>query len=219
MRMAKAAGVTGQTHEHNVGTAPMTGFTELQNFVALHLFKDVECNWRALADEYIDYAYGAAAEKMRAYWLELEHLTETEKINLAWNAPLAAYRYLTPERLVRWDGEFDAMERMLADDAVRLFNVRRVRINLDLVILRKFAAVKKAFPRFSISPDALAGRIRETANKIANELFLVGREEGQKFVKQLEEIIFSAILFAIVQMRNRCPKNFLAISTARVFML
>ena len=194
MRLAKAAGVTGQTHEHNVGTAPMTGFTELQNFVALHLFKDVECNWRALADEYIDYAYGAAAEKMRAYWLELEHLTETEKINLTWNAPLAAYRYLTPERLVRWDGEFDAMERMLADDAVRLFNVRRVRINLDLVILRKFAAVKKAFPRFSISIDVLAGRIRETANKIANELFLVGREEGQKIVKQLEEIIFSATL-------------------------
>jgi hypothetical protein len=192
MRLAKAAGVTGQTHEHNVGTAPMTGFTELQNFVALHLFKDVSCDWRALADEYIGYAYGAAAERMRAYWLELERLTETEKVNLVWNAPLAAYRYLTPERLVRWDGEFDAMERAVADDAVRLFNVRRVRINLDLALLRKLAAVKKAFPRFAPSADAIAGRIRATANRIAGELFLVGRDEGRKFVQQIEETMFTA---------------------------
>ena len=168
MALSKAAGVTGQTHEHNVGVAEMIGFTELQTFVGYHLFKDVSCDWRALADEFIEFEYGAAAAKMRAYWQELERLTEAEKLDFVWNAPFAAYRHLTPERLVRWNADFDTMEAAVADDAARLFNVKRVRINLDLAILEKYASVKKSL---AVSVDALAERIRSTARRIGMELF------------------------------------------------
>ena len=192
MALSKAAGVTGQTHEHNVGVAEMVGFTELQTFVGYHLFKDVSCDWRALADEFIDFEYGAAAARMRAYWQELERLTETEDLDFVWNAPLAAYRHLTPERLVRWNADFDAMEEAAANDATRLFNVRRVRVNLDLAILEKYAAVKKGVPSFAVSADALAERIRVTAKRISRELFPSGKGEGEKFVRGLEERLFRA---------------------------
>ncbi len=192
MALSKAAGVTGQTHEHNVGVAEMIGFTELQNFVGYHVFKDISCDWRALADEFIGFEYGAAAGKMRDYWRELERLTETEELDFVWNAPLAAYRHLTPERLVRWNADFDVMEAAVASDAVRLFNVKRVRINLDLSIINKYATVKKSVPSFSLSADALAERIRSTANRINSELFPSAKTEGEKFVKGLEERLFRA---------------------------
>ena len=194
MALSKAAGVTGQTHEHNVGVAEMIGFTELQNFVGYHLFKDVSCDWRALADEFIGFEYGAAAGMMRKYWLELENLTETEKIDLVWNAPFAAYGHLTPERLVRWNADFDEMERLTASDSVRLFNVKRVRINLDCAILRKYARIKKAVPSFGLSVEDVAGRIRATAEKIERELFPSSRDQGEKFVKGLERMLFGATL-------------------------
>lgn len=190
MALAKAANVTGQTHEHNVGVAEMIGFTELQNFVGYHVFKDVSCDWRTLADEFIGFEYGMAAGKMRTYWLELERLTEAEDLDFVWNAPFAAYRHLTPERLVRWNSDFDEMEKLVSSDATRLFNVKRVRINLDLAILRKYAEVVKSEPAFSLSAEALAERVRTTAKRIAAELFPSGRDQGEKFVKGLEEVLF-----------------------------
>ncbi|MBQ6330138.1 MAG: DUF4838 domain-containing protein [Kiritimatiellae bacterium] len=190
--LSKAAGVTGQTHEHNVGVAEMIGFTELQTFVGYHLFKDVSCDWRALADEFIDFEYGAAAEMMRKYWLELERLTETKDLDFVWNAPFAAYRHLTPERLVRWNADFDAMESLVVFDSTRLFNVKRVRINLDYAILCKYAKVKKAVPSFAMSADEVADRIRGTAKRIEKELFPSGRDQGAQFVKGLEGTLFRA---------------------------
>ena len=190
--LSKAAGVTGQTHEHNVGVGHMIGFTELQTFVGYHLFKDVSCDWRALADEFIDFEYGAAAAKMRAYWLELERLTETEDLDFVWNAPTAAYRHLTPERLVRWNGDFDAMEADVADDAKRLFNVKRVRINLDLAIVRNYAKIKKSIPTFGLSADDVANRVRTTAKRIEAEILTSAKEIGAKFVKEMDEALFTA---------------------------
>lgn len=190
--LSKAAGVTGQTHEHDVGVAEMIGFTELQTFVGFHLFKDVSCDWRALVDEFIDFEYGAAAAKMRAYWQELENITESEDLDFVWNAPFAAYRHLTPERLVRWNADFDAMESAVADDATRLFNVKRVRINLDLAIVRSYAKLKKAVPSFGMSCDDVANRVRTTAKRIAAELFTSGKEMGEKFSKGLENALFTA---------------------------
>ena len=192
--LSKSAGVTGQTHEHNVGVAEMIGFTELQNFVAYHLFKDVSCDWRALADEFIDFEYGAAAGMMRKYWLELERLTETEDLDFVWNAPFAAYRHLTPERLVRWNADFDAMESLVASDATRLFNVKRVRINLDHAIVLNYAKVKKSVPSFALSADEVADRIRATAKRIEKELFTSGRDQGARFVKSLERTLFRATI-------------------------
>ena len=190
--LSKSAGVTGQTHEHNVGVAEMIGFTELQTFVGYHLFRDVSCDWRALADEFIGFEYGAAAGMMRKYWLELERLTETEELDFVWNAPFAAYRHLTPERLVRWNADFDAMESLVVSDSTRLFNVKRVRINLDYAILCKYAKVKKAVPSFAMSADEVADRIRGTAKRIEKELFPSGRDQGAQFVKGLEGTLFRA---------------------------
>ena len=192
MAMSKAAGVTGQTHEHNVGVAEMIGFTELQNFIGYHVFKDVSCDWRSLADEFIEFEYGAAAGKMRRYWLELERLTETEDLDFVWNAPVAAYRHLTPERLVRWNVDFDAMEALVSADPVRLFNVKRVRLNLDYAILLNYARIKKSVPSFGSSVDFVADRIRSTAGRIEKELFISSRDQGEKFVKGLERKIFNA---------------------------
>ena len=108
--------------------------------------------------------------------------TYRSAVTLSGGEPLAYT--LSPEK--GWLPDFDEMERLTASDGVRLFNVRRVRINLDCAILRKYARIKKAVPSFGLSVEDVAGRIRATAGKIGRELFPSSRDQGEKFVKGLE---------------------------------
>jgi hypothetical protein len=195
--LMKEAGVTGHLWEHNVGVIWGVGFTELQTYVWGRLMNDMSLNWRELADEFIEFKYGAAGEMFKKYWLELEKLTRDPKevAMLRWNASPLTYSHLTPERLVRWNTDFDRMEALVADDPERLFAVRRVRINLDYAIMLDFLKVRKA--GLKISSDVVAKRMMDTAKRIAAE-FKPGQKryekKAQDFLKRLGDDVESARL-------------------------
>ncbi len=144
MKLMHQAGVNGHLMEHNVGVGMMVGFTELQSYLIIHLMRDINADCKALAKEFIDHQYGAAAKEFTAYWKELEQIRRDEDIFLGWNASPAAYVYLTPERLMRWEEAFDRMEALVKDDPRRLFNVQRVRINLDYGVMTMYPLVRKS---------------------------------------------------------------------------
>ncbi len=191
IRQMAEAGVTAHIWEHNVGVAWGLGFTELQSYVYANLMMDVSKDWRALADEFIDFEYGAAADGFRRYWRELEDLRKTKPLHLAWDARESTYRHLTPERMIRWDADFDAMERAVANDPDRLFAIRRVRANLDHAMLNRYRDVKKAGTRHSAAK--LAERVMDTAKRVA-DAFCAKRLEGRKraFLKSVGDSVATA---------------------------
>ncbi len=187
--LMKKAGVTGMVWEHNVGVPQMIGFTELQSYVALQLFQDVNRPWKELADDFMSFEYGKAAPLMRQYWLELEDLRKNEPLQFVWNPTFSAYTYLTPERLVRWNGLFDKMENLLKDDPEKRFNVQRVRVNLDLSILQNYAKVKKALPDFNLSPEQLADRLRGNYKQAIQCFFGSFSSRAKSYQKALEDLL------------------------------
>lgn len=195
--LMKEAGVTGHLWEHNVGVPWHVGFTELQTYVWVRLMNDMSLDWRALADEFIEFKYGAAGPAFKKYWQELEALRKDDKElkHLRWNASPSVYTHLTAERLVRWNADFDRMENAVADDPERLYAVRRVRMNLDYAIMLDFLAVKKA--GLAVSCDTVARRLMETARRTAADykpVYSRFKKKADDFVKRLEDEVESARL-------------------------
>ncbi len=197
IRLMKEAGVTGILGEHNSnGVVTMCGFTELQNYMGLNLFQDVSKSWETLVDEFLDFEFGDIAPQVKEYWAELEELRETTKTKMVWNPSPAAYDYLTPERLMRWSELFDRLEDMVKDDPVRLSNIQRLRISLDLFILQQYRTVKKAYPSLAISPEALSERIRERFHRITDAFFAAYPSRRVEANKVLETSLMTATIQA-----------------------
>ena len=190
IRTMKDAGVTGVTFEHNVGVTEMTGFTELQSYIMLRLFDDVTLDWRKLADEFLEFEYGAAAAGVKAYWQELEELRKAMDYPFAWNPSLLDYRYLTPERLLKWSCSFDSLEEKVSADKTRLANVRRLRIALDLAVMRNYAMLKKAQPSFREGFADVVSRVRKVAGEILRTSHTGKYAGDESFIKKIEELIF-----------------------------
>ena len=177
IRIMKECGVSGATFEHNVGVTPMTGFTELQTYVMLRLFDDASRDWRADADEFLEFEYGAAAAAVKAYWLELEELRKGMSARLPWNPQIGRYEYLTKGRMKRWAEAFDAMEASVAGDSVRLANVRRLRFALDICMLRLCGGG--------------SDRVRAGAAAIAKDCFSPKYGgQAKAFLANIEELVF-----------------------------
>ncbi len=192
IRLMKKAGVTGIVAEHDVGVAEMSGFTELQSYVGLRLFQDVSQPWETLVDEFFDFEYGKSASLVKQYWTELEELREVTQVKMSWNPTLSAFDYLTPERLMRWTELFDRIEEMMKEDPARLFNIQRLRLNLDLVLLQKYQSVKTAYPALAVSPETLSRRIRERYKYITETLFSVYPSRKTNGNKRMEENLLIA---------------------------
>ena len=170
------AGMTYSYFEHNVGVANMIGFTELQSFLILQLFKDASQDENALIREFMDFEYGKAAPLMLKYLDELETATAENRLFMSWNAPLPTYEHLTAENLVRWHGYFTEMEKLLADSPVQLQNLKRVKINLEFAMLLRYNRIIRKIPDFKIKPQALAESVQKEFRKTITDFFDKGFE-------------------------------------------
>ncbi|OQA83709.1 MAG: hypothetical protein BWY31_02797 [Lentisphaerae bacterium ADurb.Bin242] len=197
IRLMVDAGMTHSSFEHDVGVPNMIGFTELQSFLLLQLFKDSGQDAEKLIDEFMAFEYGAAAPVMRRYLNELEDARSKMTAGMTWDAAFNSYTYLTPDNLVRWDSCFHEMEKLLENDAARRFNMERVRINLDLPLLQQYRKVKQKFPGFKTTPAELAGRIRKTFRRTIADFYNKGFEmRSQTSLRSLEERLELALLRA-----------------------
>lgn len=175
MRLMKDAGNVSLFFEHNVGVREMTGFTELQTYLIARLSRDITLDEAVLIDEFLSFEYGSVAKDVRAYFDELETLTASCGRYFRWDAGLRDFDFLTPERLSRWSAAFDKMEIALASDRVRLRNVRRLRLGLDIAMLKNMRAV-------SVLP-----RIRAVLGEITEDCFAEKhRGYARAFVQKLE---------------------------------
>ena len=154
------AGLDYTCFEHNVGVANMIGFTELQSFLMLQLFRDISQDENALIREFMEFEYGKAAPLMMKYLDELEKETAAVEMFMPWDASLGAYQHLTPENLLRWHGYFSDMEKLLADSPEQLWNLKRIKINLEYAMLLKYNKIIKAYPSFQIKPEKLAESVQ-----------------------------------------------------------
>lgn len=183
--------------EHNVGVPNMIGFTELQSFLILQLFKDVKQDADKLIDEFMAFEYGKAAPVMRKYLNELEDVTEKNTLRLAWNPSINAYAYLTPENMMRWYNYFLEMEKLVKNDPERLNNVNRVRLNLEYVILMRYNQLLKKYPSFPVKPEVLAetilNRFQKTIKDYYNNSFTF---RAKASLKSLNERIKMALIKA-----------------------
>ena len=79
-------------------------------------------------------------------------------------------KYFTPVNLERWHNLFEQSEKCLANDEAALFRLRKVRYELDMMILRKFhdfapsSAVRKA------TFKSFADRLTDTLTKLKKAL-------------------------------------------------
>ena len=192
-RLMKAAGVDGMFWEHDIGVPEMIGFTELQSYVALQLFQKVDQDEKKLIREFMEYEYGKAADMMIAYLEELESLRKNTKFFLNWNANANAYTYVTPERLMKWDMQFDLMERILAGDKARLENLSRVRICVDLAILRQYPGVKKYAPAYPLTPEQLAEKITKVYGQAIRK-YIHLEFRYQEYKKKLDDLLSSLLI-------------------------
>ena len=149
----------------------MIGFTELQTFLILQLFKDSSQDADTLITEYMEFEYGKAAALMMKYLEELEKESAGMSMNMSWNPSISTYSYLTPENLMRWHGYFSDMEKLLVDSPEQLWNLKRVKINLEYAILLKYNKIIKAYPTFQIKPEELAGSIRAVFNQTIRKYY------------------------------------------------
>ena len=204
--------------EHNVGVANMIGFTELQSFLMLQQFKDVSQDTDALIREFMEFEYGKAAPLMMKYWNELEDATLNNKIFMTWDAPLPVYQYLTPENLIRWSGYFEEMEKLLADSPVQLYNMKRVKINLEMAMLNKYNHIIRKYPKFKPKPQELADSVKEVFTRTITDFYSKGFEARAKSaMRSLNAQLDSALVRAGKEGKPLPPEIFGKIPANRIF--
>ena len=197
IRRMIAAGMTHSYFEHDVGVANMIGFTELQSFLILQLFKDNSQDAESLIREFMGFEYGKAAPLMRKYLDELEKATAATGMFMSWNAAPAAYEHLTPENLIRWHGYFEKMEKMLQDSPVQLDNLRRVKLNLEYAMLIRYNRIIRKYPGFKITPQALADSVQKEFRKTIADFYDKGFEfRAKTSLRTLEDRISMALVLA-----------------------
>lgn len=153
LRLMKKIGVTGVFYEFTTSSVwSGDGVTELQKYLICKLLQKVNADVEALTKEFTDYQYGLAASAIRKYMNELEEARKTSKEHL----PLIItninfdkeFSYLTNERIYRWQGYFDKMEKDTASDKRCLKNVKRLRRCLDIATLGKWNSLLKDYPDY-----------------------------------------------------------------------
>lgn len=180
LKLFHEMGIAGFDAEHNVGVGTKSGFSELQTYLIYSLFNDVSLDVKALVDEFLEFEYGAAAKGVRAYLDKLDELLQTtEHESFPWNAGLFHCKYVTRERLRKWESAFDVLTEKVKDDEPRLHNLNRLRLSLDLAQIQA-----------GKDPDPIA-RVRRTVGEIAKECYAPAHSgTAKEMVAGMERLLF-----------------------------
>jgi hypothetical protein len=176
MRRMREAGVEGLFTDHE-GINHRNSFHELQAYLILKLMQDVDRDVDAIVTEFTDYHYGAAGALMRTYIHELEQGRKTMAVppGVTYRSKYfddATFPYLTATNIHRWQGYFDRMEALTADQPEKLLHVRTVRRKLDFATLWKWLDLAKAYPEEFRDHGAVASRIRATNATVSSKHFV-----------------------------------------------
>ena len=126
-------------------------FKELNVYLQTLMAENVDINVEAATKEFCDAVYGKAAPDILRYLKETDRLCKLDPGFFIYHYDPRVMRKVlhAPENLIRWQRDFDRMEKLVARDRRALFNVRRARLNLDSVTLLRYQACAKCDPGFA----------------------------------------------------------------------
>ena len=219
---AARAGVTGSTYSHPVGTPAMVGFTELQSYLMARLMYDPDLDIEFLIDDFMKFEYGPAAPLMNRYLNELEKVAAETGIFVPWNAVTGVWNsFFKSADAVRWQGYFDEMEKLTANDPETLFSVQRVRFPLDIMTLRFYHRIRKEIPDYRTSVTELGERLRKVGHKALNAFFPQDIAQIRRHKENQEKAIDRLVAKMVVQEGTEpkeLPKEIFGnIDPARIF--
>ncbi len=165
MRLMAYAGVEGVFTDHH-GINERSGFYELQSYLIFKLMQDVDCDTDAVIADFTDHHYGAAGPLMRTYLEELEQGRIEMELppGVRYKSQVydeRTFPYLTAENIHRWQGYFDRMEKLTAEDAQARLHVRKERRELNFATLWKWQELTERYPDYFTDHEVHADRIRE----------------------------------------------------------
>ena len=137
-RTAHACKVEFAYCQYGSGIHNNFGFNDLRAYLLSELCRDITLDEKTIITEYANGCYGKAAPLMLKYLAELEKCEAQTKFYLRWNPDILNLPYTTGANLIRWERDFDAMERLVAADPRALLNVRRARYNLDQTLIARW---------------------------------------------------------------------------------
>ena len=125
-------------------------FKKLNDYVQIRLADNVDDDIDRIVREYCTHCFGPASELMIKYLRETDYESIVDPdYFIYYDDPRAMRRLHSPANLVRWQGYFDAMAKLIGDDDYRRLQLGRARINLDVMTLLTWEEIRKAEPKFA----------------------------------------------------------------------
>ena len=151
LKLAHAAGTRYIIAEQGGSILQGCAFKELNTYLLCKLAEDVNVDVDAVVKEFCDAVYGKAAADVIAYLkdADAEARKDPGYFRYYYDPRVMRRRLHSPGNLIRWQRDFDRMEKAVGDDPQALFNVRRARINLDAVTVLCYRECVKYDPGFA----------------------------------------------------------------------
>ncbi len=186
-RLFSRVGVEGCYIEHDApGIYDSRRLADLQTWLLTKLAWDPDRDIAGLIETFTDRHYGPAAPFIRAYVAALEQATRAMESAMAWNAPTAQHRFLTPGLLVDCQAIFDDAVAAVAQSPELLARVRQARMSLDLACIMLWERLT-AEGEVPFTKAQVVARYRETYAKTVEARSLPGRR--QAMLKAMEDSI------------------------------
>lgn len=164
------------------------GFNDLRTYLIAQLCRDITLDERKIIAEYMEGCYGKAAPMMLNYLAELEKLEAETDYFLRWNPDILSLPYTTGDNLLRWERDFDEMEKMVAGDPRALLNIRRARFNLDETLIAKWQYLMPEQRKIAGDLEKVIARATETLiadlSDLYKELLTHSPQKYQRSVKR-----------------------------------
>ena len=113
-------------------------FQEMKIWIALKLTQDSSLDPMALAEEYINANYGAAAPLVMQFFKEIEAAEMATKRIIGWDTSHLVAREITGTMMNRWDNLFDQMMEKVKYDQYAAESVKSLRWILDYNIASRW---------------------------------------------------------------------------------
>lgn len=121
-------------------------FQEMKIWIALKCAQNADADCAALAEEFINANYGAAAPLVMQFYQELEAAEFSTKRVIGWDTSHLQDKEITGAMLLRWDNLFDRMEKVVSHDIRALEAVNLLRWVLDYNIATRWDDFAAAAP-------------------------------------------------------------------------
>ena len=161
------------------------GFNDLRTYLLAQLCRDITLDENKIIDEFTAGCYGKAAPLMRKYLSELEKLEVETNFYLRWNPHLLHLPYTTGANLLRWERDFDEMEKLAAGDERALLNIRRARFNLDETLIAKWPYLTPEELKAAGDLEKVIARAEKTIVDDQQDLYRELRKSDPQKYKQL----------------------------------